>query len=36
VVSRRWQLRAGIAFVVVVGAAVLLAQACGGGSANVD
>jgi len=36
VVKRRWQVRAGIAFVVIVGAAVLLAQACGGGSATED
>jgi hypothetical protein len=36
VVKRRWRVRAGIAFVVIVGAAVLLAQACGGGSAGED
>jgi len=36
VVSRRWQLRAGIAFAAAVGIAVMVAQACGGGSATED
>jgi hypothetical protein len=36
VVKRRWQLSALIAFVAVVLGAMLLAQACGGGSASED
>jgi len=36
VVKRKWQVRAGIAFVVAIGVVVLLAQACGGGSAGED
>jgi len=36
VVKRRWQVRAGIAFVAVMAGALLLAQACGGGSAGED
>ena len=35
-VKRRWQLSALIAFVAAMGAVVVLAQACGGGSAGVD
>ena len=35
-VKRRWQLRALVAFVAAIGAVTMLAQACGGGSANVD
>lgn len=35
-VKRRWEVHAGIAFVAAIGVAVLLAQACGGGSADVD
>jgi hypothetical protein len=35
-VKRRWRVGALIAFVAVIGAVVLLAQACGGGSAGVD
>jgi hypothetical protein len=34
VVKRRWQLCAGIAFIAAIGAAVVLAQACGSGSAG--
>jgi len=34
--KRRWQVCADIAFAAAVGIAVLLAQACGGGWANVD
>jgi len=36
VVKRRWQLHALIAFVAAVGIVVMLAQACGGGSAGED
>jgi hypothetical protein len=36
VVKRRWQVRALIAFVAAVAAVVILAQACGGGSADED
>lgn len=35
-VKRRWQVRAGIAFVAAIAGVVILAQACGGGSAKVD
>jgi len=35
VVKRRWQLRTLIVFA-AIGAVTMLAQACGGGSANVD
>jgi hypothetical protein len=34
--NRAWQVRAVIASVAVIGAVVMLAQACGGGSADVD
>jgi hypothetical protein len=34
--NRAWQVRAVIAFVAAMGAVVILAQACGGGSADVD
>jgi hypothetical protein len=36
VVKRRWQVRACIAFVTVAASVVILAQACGGGSAGED
>jgi len=36
VVKQKRQVRAGIVFVVIIGAVVLLAQACGGGSAGED
>jgi hypothetical protein len=36
VVKRRWQLHALVAFVAAIAAVTMLAQACGGGSANVD
>jgi len=36
VVKRRWRVRAGIAFVAAIGFVLILAQACGGGSATED
>lgn len=35
-VKRRWQVRARIGLMAAIGGIVILAQACGGGSANVD